>query len=244
MTLTEKAVEKLREALLQGNFPDGCSLTERQVSEYLGMSRTPVRAALQTLASEGLLAYEAQRGYSIREISPKAVFDAYLVRAALEALACREIAERGLSAQTESVLEACVTQGRDLLADGSGEFRHAEWRDMNNRFHQAIAEAADNEALTDVLLRVERLPMLSFRVIATIGARPDMALLEGAQRDHEQILASLRAGQSTRASSRMHEHILVAGDLIVSDMRGNLAREAGAARPAEADAAPTPRRHT
>ncbi|RAK07804.1 GntR family transcriptional regulator [Salipiger aestuarii] len=219
MTLAEKAVEKLRVAILKGEFSTGPSITERQVSEYLGISRTPVRAALQTLSNEGLLDYEAQRGYRVRSVNHETISDAYMVRAALEALASQIVAETGLPAETSATLEACVAEGRDLLGSGAERFQHEEWRNMNNRFHQAIVDAAGNETLGNSLAHVALMPMMSFKVIATIGASPNMALLEGSQRDHEQILLSLQAGQSMRVSNRMREHILFAGDLISKVIR-------------------------
>ena len=219
MTLTEKAVEKLRDAILAGKFSASHSLTERQISEYLSMSRTPVRAALQTLANEGLLAYETQRGYRVREINLETIFGGYKVRASLEALACQEVAETGLPINTSKVLKDCVVEGRALLDEYSEGFQHEQWREMNDRFHQAIIDAARNETLSKLLAQVALMPMLSFKVIATIGASPNMTLLEGSQRDHEQILVSLMAGQSVRASNRMQEHILFAGDLISEGIR-------------------------
>ncbi|RVU85619.1 GntR family transcriptional regulator [Leucothrix sargassi] len=217
MTLTEQAIEKLREALLVGTLPKGSSITERQVSDLLGMSRTPVRASLQALANEGLLVYESQRGYRIREINISTIIDAYKVRATLERLACQLVAEAGLSAETEAILQGCVDEGRRLLKDSSDNFQHEKWRNMNHRFHRAILDAANNETLSDTLDKVVMMPMLSFKVTATMEATPDMSLLAGAQRDHEKIFESLKAGQSLRASSRMEEHILVASDLIAKD---------------------------
>ncbi len=217
MTLAEQATERLRDALLSGEFPRAQSLTERVAGEYLGMSRTPVRSALHTLANEGLLVYHAQRGYQVREFSPKSILDAYQVRAVLEGQACREIAQEGLSETQAQVLSACIRHGQALLACDEGQFLHEEWREMNNRFHHAIIEAADNETLRDTLLHVERLPMLSFHTIAKIGARPDMNILLGAQLDHEHILASLLKGDEGRASARMTEHVRIAGDLIVNE---------------------------
>ena len=94
---------------------------------------------------------------------------------------------------------------------------------MNSRFHQAIIDAANNETLSSSLEKVVMMPMLSFKVIATTDTSPSMTLLEGAQRDHEQIFASLKASQSSRAGSRMQEHILVAGDLISTEARKKVA---------------------
>lgn len=218
LTRTEEAVERLREALLCGTLPCSEGLTERAVGAFLGMSRTPVRAALQTLASEGLLSYEPQRGYRPRPVTRQSVLDAYKVRAALEGLACRELAERGLSVATRETLEGCVALGRTLLAEGAASFRHDAWRRMNGRFHSVIVEEVGNASLLGALRHVERLPLASFNVIATVGARPDFLLLDGAQRDHEQIVTYLAAGMSSRAGDRMHEHILVAGDLLTRAM--------------------------
>lgn len=217
MTLAEQATERLREALLSGKFPKEQSLTERVAGDYLGMSRTPIRSALHTLANEGLLIYQAQRGYQVREFSPKSISDAYQIRAVLEGQACREVAQKGLPEKAAKILSVCIDHGRALLACQEGQFLHEEWREMNNRFHHAIIDATDNETLVDMLLHVERLPMLSFHTIAKIGARPDMSLLLGAQLDHERILASLLKGDEGRASARMTEHVRIAGDLIVQD---------------------------
>ena len=223
LTLTEQAIEKLREAILTGVLSEeGAPLTERQVCDLLSMSRTPIRAALQALANEGLLVFESKRGYRVRKINIETIFDAFKVRAALEALACQTVCEAGLPSTTTTILEDCIEEGRELLKDGGVTFQHEKWRNMNHRFHQAIADAADNETLSSTLAKVVLMPMLSFKVIATTEAMPNMTLLEGAQRDHEQILASLLAGQSTRASTRMQEHILVAADLISKDARKQL----------------------
>ncbi|WP_426359192.1 GntR family transcriptional regulator [Pseudocolwellia sp. HL-MZ19] len=222
MTLTEQAIEKLREVILIGVLADGTSITERQISDLLSMSRTPVRAAMQALANEGLLEYESQRGYRVRTINLETIFDAFKVRSALEGLACQIVCETGLSNETATVLKSCIEEGRMLL-EGAGEgFQHNEWRNMNELFHQTIVNAANNDTLSSSLAKVVMMPMLSFKVIATTLTSPNMTLLEGSQRDHEQILNSLQAGQSTRASNRMQEHILVAADLISKDARKQL----------------------
>jgi GntR family transcriptional regulator of vanillate catabolism len=185
----------------------------------LGISRTPVRAALQVLATEGLLSYQPQRGYQMREFSAEAAFDAYQVRAVLEGQVCREIALKGLPSEVESIMSACVEQGRLLLTSDQVASFHDEWRDMNNRFHHALIEALSNETLKETLLHVEKRPMLSFQVIAKLGAQPDYKLLSVAQTDHERILSYLKAGDAERASAAMVEHVRVAGDLLSEGWR-------------------------
>src|ERR1700754_294748 len=95
-TRSASVVEALRAAILAGEFHPGERVHEVKLTALLGVSRTPVRAALQKLASEGLLDYTPNRGYTLREFSISEVISAYEVRAVLEGLAARLSAERGL----------------------------------------------------------------------------------------------------------------------------------------------------
>src|SRR6202021_4008789 len=90
-------MDMVREAILAGSVPAGERLNEVQLSRTLSVSRTPVRAALQALAGEGLLDYAPNRGFSVREFPLDAIVDAYDIRASLEGLAARFAAERGLT---------------------------------------------------------------------------------------------------------------------------------------------------
>ena len=96
-TRSESVVEALRAAILAGQFQPGERLHEVKLTALLEVSRTPVRAALQKLASEGLLDYTPNRGYTLREFSLGEVVNAYEVRAVLEGLAARLSSEQGLS---------------------------------------------------------------------------------------------------------------------------------------------------
>lgn len=215
MTLAEQAAASLKQALLSGEMSGAKAMTERSVCEFLGMSRTPVRAALQALAADGVLSYQPQRGYQLREFDKQAVLDAYQVRAVLEGQACREIAMSGLADDTQDIMASCVATGKKLLRGERKSFSHEDWREMNSRYHHALINALSNETLKEMLLHVEKRPMLSFQVIAKLGAKPDFNLLSVAQTDHERVLKYLEAGDAERASHAMIEHVRVAGDLLL-----------------------------
>ena len=104
-TRFESVVETLRAAILAGEFRAGERLHEVKLTARWGVSRTPVRAALQKLASEGLLDYTPNRGYTLRELSISEVISAYEVRAVLEGLAARLSAERGLGVEEIATLQ-------------------------------------------------------------------------------------------------------------------------------------------
>src|SRR5580692_8761631 len=114
-------MDRVREAVLDGSVSAGERLNEVQLSKTLAVSRTPVRAALQALAGEGLLDYAPNRGFTVREFPLSAIVDAYDIRASLEGLAARFAAERGLSPEEKAVIQRSLLAGDRLLERGSFE---------------------------------------------------------------------------------------------------------------------------
>src|ERR1700754_4390983 len=108
-------MDRMREAILNGSVRAGERLNEVQLSKMLAVSRTPVRAALQALAGEGLLDYAPNRGFTVREFPLPAIVDAYDIRAALEGVAVRFAAERGLSEADRASIEQALAAGDTLL---------------------------------------------------------------------------------------------------------------------------------
>ena len=89
-----RALLRLREMLFKGEFQRGERLTELALVARLGVSRTPIRFALERLAQEGLLEASRSGGYVVREFTVSAVWDAIEVRGVLEGTAARPAAER------------------------------------------------------------------------------------------------------------------------------------------------------
>ena len=89
-----KAQQRLREWILAGELPSGTRIAELALVERLGMSRTPIRAALMHLKQEGLLEPLPHGGYAVRTFSEREVADAIELRGTLEGLAARLAAER------------------------------------------------------------------------------------------------------------------------------------------------------
>src|SRR4051794_4236895 len=81
--LKDEAYEKIKGRLLEGDYAPGSFLSERQLAENLGMSKTPVKAALERLESEGFIAVSPQQGIVVRELSVREIADQYEIRAAL-----------------------------------------------------------------------------------------------------------------------------------------------------------------
>ena len=122
--MATRAIEiqnKIREGVLNGDFPGGMRMNEVDLATSLGVSRTPVRNALSTLGAEGLLDYTPNSGYVVRSYSSKDIADIYEVRAVLDGLAAKTLAEQGLS---DARRGACCTRSsptaQTSLRSGAG----------------------------------------------------------------------------------------------------------------------------
>ena len=192
-------------------MPPGTHLQEVPLSDELGVSRTPVRTALAELAAEGLLDYRPKRGYMVRGFTLADIETAHEVRANLEGLACRLVAERGLTPAEDAELRAILSDGDGILAKGrllDGD-REA-WVEMNDRFHTRLIEFSDNRLLTELIERTHHVPLASSRVVHWY----DFNAVKGSHALHHRIHHYVRARRSVNAEALMREHIFQGIDQI------------------------------
>src|SRR5687768_772349 len=110
-----KAQLKLREMILAGELPGGARIAELAIVERLGVSRTPIRAALMRLEQEGLLDALPNGGYAVRIFSERDVSDAIELRGTVEGLAARLAAERGAPEAVLDEARACLDEVDEVL---------------------------------------------------------------------------------------------------------------------------------
>ena len=210
-TRSLNVTEILREQLLQGEFAPHSRLQEIALAERMGVSRTPIREALSILARDGLLEYAPNRGYTVRQFSLEDIISAFRVRAVLEGLGCRLLAESGLPAETEKNLRETVQRGGQLLQSGQlQQGRFDEWRDMNKAFHLAILLATHNHLLIRFAKTARNIPIVfngSFKWYS-------MKDFYRSQDHHEVILNAMQHGQGERADNMMQEHIMQAAEIL------------------------------
>ncbi|MCW5770183.1 MAG: GntR family transcriptional regulator [Rhodospirillaceae bacterium] len=208
---TQDTANDLRDRILCGRIAPGTHLQEIPLAQELGVSRTPVRAALATLASEGLLEYAPKRGYTVRGFSLAEVAAAHEVRANLEGMACRFAAERGLAPAEERELERILALGDAILAKGGLREEDREpWTEMNDLFHSRIIELAENRLLSDLIDRTCRVPLASSRVVHWY----DFDALKGSHQLHHRIYRYIRERRAVNAEALMREHIFQGIDQI------------------------------
>src|SRR6202046_4085918 len=142
VSLHDEILPRLRDHIVEGNIPDGSRVPERQLCEMLGISRTPLRAALKVLASGGLVELLPHRGARVRQLSERDLAELCDVMGGLEALAGRLACENISDAEIAEIERLHYEMyGCYLHRDMKGYFR------INQSIHQKIVEASRNAAL-------------------------------------------------------------------------------------------------
>jgi GntR family transcriptional regulator, vanillate catabolism transcriptional regulator len=208
---TTKATLGLRELVFSGEFAPGERLSEVELAERLGVSRTPLRMALMTLAHEGLLEPLSRRGFVVRAFSRSDIADAIELRGVLEGTAARFAAERLYAAGDLAPLELAAAALEEVV-DNIG--RHVEeelgrYVDLNNAFHDALVVLARSPQLARTLGNVKAFPfaMPSGAILASHAVLPQShEILVVAQHQHWQLIDSIRERHGTRAEEIAREH--------------------------------------
>jgi DNA-binding GntR family transcriptional regulator len=188
----------LRAEILDGSLPPGARLRERELCETYGVARHSLRAALRSLAAEGLVRIEPHRGASVAELSADDVRWLYELRAALEVEAAHLALERNGGRLPDAVDEAL-----SRLIKACGGDTWAPINEAHAGLHTAIVEAAQSPRIAAAHAALEgemRLFLLALRphIPADRLAADHIALVAGLERDGPEVLrAHLRAAAET-----------------------------------------------
>ncbi len=208
-----KAQLRLREMILAGELPSGARITELAIVEKLGVSRTPIRAALMRLEQEGLLEVLVNGGYAVRSFSERDASEAIELRGTLEGLSVRLAAERGATAALLDQARACLGQIDAVLSQAAlNDDAFLSYVTLNQKFHNLLAEMAGSAVIARELDRVVNLPFASPSGFVVFQANSPQArdMLIVAQDQHRQVLDAIERREGSRAEAIMREHSRIA----------------------------------
>lgn len=198
-SLATLAHHELERMILAGDLPAGGKLNEADVAGQLGISRGPVREAFRALEESGLVRVEKNRGVYVRQISVDEADEIYDVRAGLDELIGRRVAEHATPDQ--------LTQLRTLVArmEAAATTKNtSEYYAANIAFHDALAQYAANRKLLEMYRRlVNELSLYRRKTIERGGA-----ILPTSVREHKRIVEAISARDGALAGRLMFEHAM------------------------------------
>jgi DNA-binding GntR family transcriptional regulator len=194
---SEGVARILRTEIFAGRLQPGQPMPERLLAEQLGVSRTPVREALFTLQSEGLVELTPNRGATVRTITANDVVQIYSLRGVLEAYAAREAA-KALEQHHLDALEDAHARLERIGAQGTA----SEQALADLAFHTVISEATGSQLLHTIMGQVLAYTV-SYR--SNYAYPPERATTVNQQ--HRAILDALRDHDADLAETLMREHV-------------------------------------
>ena len=180
-TLHDEVVSRLRDMIIEGTLPSGGRINETELGEHLGVSRTPLREAIKTLASEGLIDLVPSRGSVVRRFTFEDVRHMLEAVKAIEQFAARLGCERASDAEVAAV----VAMHEQMMARYRAGNRLAYYK-LNQEIHSAIVGLAGNPTLCELH---ETLQARLKRIRYVGNGRPER--WAGAVAEHEQMIAAL-----------------------------------------------------
>ena len=208
-----RALLQLRELILSGELAGGSRIAELAIVERLGVSRTPIRAALMRLEQEGLLEALPNGGYVVQTFSERDIADAIELRGTLEGLLARLAAERGAPGVVLGEARQCLDRIDAVLAAPSlDDDGFSDYVALNSEFHALVWEMADSPTIARQLEKVLSLPFASPSGFVVMQAHSQRArdMLVVAQDQHWQVLDAIERREGARAESIMREHSRIA----------------------------------
>jgi GntR family transcriptional regulator of vanillate catabolism len=209
---TVSALLKLRELILSGEVKAGERMSELVLVERLGVSRTPIRAALVRLEQEGLLHAIATGGFVVNAFNERDIHAAIEIRGTLEGLAARLAAERGAPPADLDDLMHCLSGLDRVVEDGVTLDNFSAYVELNEQFHRIVIDLADSVVLCRQIARAVTLPFASASAFVMVQAQlPEARILFMVAQDHHHCIArAIEAREGQRAEALMREHARLA----------------------------------
>jgi len=206
--LHEQVALRLREMLVESRIAPGAKLNERELSEVLNVSRTPLREAIKMLAAEGLVELLPNRGAIAVELSQADVLNTFEVMAGLEAQSGELAAER----ITDAEMAEIQAMHYEMLAAYTRRDLPAYYR-LNSAIHAAINAAAKNPVLSATYRQVNaRLQALRFR------SNQDGDKWAAAMKEHEQMIEALTQRKPAAMRAVLLSHLNHKRDVVMAQL--------------------------
>lgn len=207
LTLREKIVETIRNAIVNGQLPAGTRVAEPDLADKFGISRTPIREAFRQLESEGFITVIPRKGAVVASLSAKDVSDFYDLKALLEGYAARA----AVTVLTEKDIARMETVNRQIEnAAARKEVRKV--LSLHNEFHDIFLKACGNEKLYSIIQNLV-MQFQRFRLILAMPGR-----IEGIVQQHREIIEAFRNKDAELAESLVQRNAIYGKNILLKEL--------------------------
>jgi DNA-binding GntR family transcriptional regulator len=196
--MREAAFNRIKQGIVSGEWEGGTFLSEKNLSELLQMSKTPIRSALDRLEAVGLIKLVPNQGFVVQEISLKKIMDLYELRLSLETFAANRLTGRmggdffeKLDANLEE--QSHAVESEDIVS----------YVELDRQFHESIIWGLDNEEYAEAMSRIQDKFLLAVR---TTFYR-NKTRLWGSLNEHKQIRLALEGNNPGKTVELLTNHI-------------------------------------
>lgn len=212
LSQTFRAALGVRDLLYSGSFRPGERLSEIALSDRLGLSRTPIRAALARLEQEGLIEVIPSGGYAVRSFSEADIIDAIELRGVLEGTSARLAAERGVPEDRLSAVLKILADLDEIVAPPVEDLDFERYHECNAEFHDQIKNLSGSMIIRQEIERVTNMPFAdpSAFLKAQVDFPEFRASLQVGQEHHRAIVDAVVNREGARAEALAREHARLA----------------------------------
>jgi DNA-binding GntR family transcriptional regulator len=198
LTLRELAYERIRDAIHAAEILPGDALTELRLSKLLGISRTPIREALQQLVQEGLAETSPGQAVTVKAPTLQDVLDVVHIRSLLEPEQVRLATEVMTAKQLEALDNTmtnmeCAAKQNDL----------ASWGKADNIFHTILKEACPNKLLAETVVQLKN----RVHSMTNFDTQMNNDRLLSCTKEHRAVVEAIKSRNSKAAKSAMEDHL-------------------------------------
>lgn len=197
-SLTTVVQQEIERAILVGEFAPGSKLIEAALADKLGVSRGPVREAFRMLEEAGLVRNEKNRGVFVRDIPIEEAVEIFDLRAAMDELVGRRLAERITPAELKEIKGLVEAMEKAVKREDAREYHL-----LNLKFHDRLVEMAGNSKLTAIYRKLIKELSLFRRLNLADGW-----LMPISANEHRQIYKAIASGDAELAGRAMYDHVM------------------------------------
>tara|TARA_E500000318_G_scaffold24357_1_gene24523 strand:- start:1221 stop:1892 length:672 start_codon:yes stop_codon:yes gene_type:complete len=198
VTLPIQIADRLRADILAGLYPGGAQLLEAELALTFGVSRGPLREAMQRLVQEGLLRSAPHRGVFVTEVDEDDLLDVFFVRETLETAAIRKICSEGRQGIVADALTAIAERMDRALKGGDT----AAGGDLDFEFHRTLVDAAESDRLSRTYATVQAETRLCLhRLMGGYRSSKDLA------EEHFRLAKTIRSQDLGAIETELQQHL-------------------------------------